>query len=77
MRDHLSGFNFSDSFDVENSLFGHGRVRFGNRITLREHFRCMPEIIGFSNELCYSANPLLPLRQYPPNRLEPVKTVFV
>jgi len=56
----------------ETSFFHLAEVLFGGRITLREHFRCMPEIIQFSNDLCYRNNPLLPLRQYPPDRLEPV-----
>jgi len=56
----------------ETSFFHLAEVLFGGRITLREHFRCMPEIIQFSNDLCYTNNPLLPLRQYPPDRLEPV-----
>lgn len=77
MHDYLSDFRHADSFDVENSLFDHGRIRFSNRITLREHFRCMPEIIRFSNDLCYRADPLIPLRQYPPKRLEPLKMVHV
>jgi len=37
----------------------------------------MPEIIRFSNDLCYSATPLIPLRQYPPDRLEPLKPIHV
>ena len=77
MHDHLFDFIHFDSFDVESSLFDHGRIRFRNRITLREHFRCMPEIINFSNDLCYRADPLIPLRQYPPDRLEPLKVVHV
>ncbi|MEE9912226.1 MAG: AAA family ATPase [Deltaproteobacteria bacterium] len=77
MRTYLSDFVHADSFDVENSLFAHGRIRFGNRITLREHFRCMPEIIRFSNDLCYTSDPLIPLRQYPPDRLEPLKAIPV
>ena len=77
MRDYLTDFKYADSFDIENSLFAHGRIRFNNRITLREHFRCMPEIIHFSNDLCYRSDPLIPLRQYPPERLEPIKTVYL
>ena len=77
MRDYLFDFQHADSFDVESSLFDHGRIRFSNRITLREHFRCMPEIIHFSNDLCYRTDPLIPLRQYPPDRLEPIKFVHV
>ncbi len=77
MRNYLYDFSHADSFDVESSLFDHGRIRFSNRISLREHFRCMPEIIRFSNDLCYSTDPLIPLRQYPPDRLEPLKAVAV
>jgi very-short-patch-repair endonuclease len=56
----------------ETSFFHLAELLFGGRIILREHFRCMPEIIQFSNGLCYKNNPLIPLRQYPPNRLVPV-----
>ena len=34
----------------------------------------MPDILRFSNDLCYPATPLKPLRQYPPDRLEPIIT---
>lgn len=78
MEEFLHDFRFKSSFDVESSLFDHGKLRYGRRrITLREHFRCMPEIIRFSNELCYSDTPLIPLRQYGPNRLPPLDHVFV
>jgi len=78
MEEFLRDFHFKSSFDVESSLFDHGKLRYGTRrITLREHFRCMPEIIRFSNDLCYSDTPLIPLRQYGPNRLPPLEHVFV
>ena len=77
MKAHLSDFKYKASFDIENSLFAHGQIRFGNRITLREHFRCAPEIIRFSNDLCYTSDPLIPLKQIPPNRLEPLKAVHI
>jgi len=77
MRNYLYDFDHADSFDVESSLFDHGRIRFSNRISLREHFRCMPEIIRFSNDLCYRTDPLIPLRQYPPDRLEPLKVTAI
>lgn len=78
LRDeYLNDFEHADSFDVESSLFDNGKRRFNNRIVLREHFRCMPEIIRFSNDLSYHATPLIPLRQYPPQRLEPLKLVHV
>ncbi|NOT00530.1 MAG: AAA family ATPase [Phycisphaerales bacterium] len=71
LRQHLEGMELADAFDVDNSLFDHGQVRLGKRITLREHFRCVPEIIRFSNDLCYKGT-LIPLRQYPPKRLAPL-----
>lgn len=69
---HLGDIPHADSLGVTSSLFGQGEIRFGGRIILREHFRCMPEIIRFSNDLCYPSTPLKPLRQYPPARLEPI-----
>lgn len=78
MEEFLKDFEFKSSFDIESSLFDHGKLRYGTRrITLREHFRCMPELIRFSNDLCYSDTPLIPLRQYGPNRLAPLEHVFV
>lgn len=78
MEEFLYDFHFKSSFDIESSLFDHGKLRYATRrITLREHFRCMPEIIRFSNALCYSDTPLIPLRQYGPNRLPPLEHVFV
>ncbi|MBX3234902.1 MAG: AAA family ATPase [Nitrospiraceae bacterium] len=78
LDEYLYDFNFKEYFDVNVSLFEHGKLRYGTRrITLREHFRCMPEIIRFSNDLCYSDTPLIPLRQYGPDRLPPLRQVFV
>jgi very-short-patch-repair endonuclease len=70
LAQHLDGIDLAETFDVDSSLFDHGQVRLGKRITLHEHFRCMPEIIRFSNDLCYKGA-LVPLRQYPPKRLAP------
>jgi very-short-patch-repair endonuclease len=69
---YLHDFGLKETFGPGYSLFAQAEIRYGNRIPLREHFRCMPEIIRFSNDLCYTANPLIPLRQYPPNRLDPI-----
>jgi len=45
---------------------------------LREHFRCMPEIIEFCNSNFYAPEGmgLYPLKQYSETRVEPLKTVF-
>lgn len=78
MEEYLHSFKFKSSFDVDGSIFDHGKLRYGmSRITLREHFRCMPEIIKFSNDLCYSGTPLIPLRQYEPNRLHPLNHIYL
>jgi very-short-patch-repair endonuclease len=66
-----------DAMGVDNSFFDQAQIRFTGRIRLREHFRCMPEIIQFSNTLCYQAEPLVPLRQYGSQRLTPVLTRHV
>lgn len=77
MDEYLSDFSFKSSFAVESSVFDHGRRLYDKgHITLREHFRCMPEIIRFSNDLCY-LRMLIPLRQYGPDRLPPLEHVFI
>ena len=65
-------FEFADTLNASNSFFDVSYIMFKETITLREHFRCMPEIIGFSNRISYPNSPLIPLRQYPANRLEPI-----
>lgn len=78
MDQYLEDFKQKSEFDINSSLFDHGKRQYGkSRITLREHFRCMPEIIRFSNDLCYSKTPLIPLRQYGPNRLKPLEHYYV
>lgn len=57
--------------DVKSSLFGFGAFTYPARIGLREHFRCMPEIIKFSSDLCYP-EPLIALRQFGADRLQPL-----
>lgn len=77
-EEFLYDFQFKSLFNIETSLFDYGKFLYDKgRITLREHFRCMPEIISFSNDLCYSDTPLIPLRQYNKDRLPPLKHVFV
>lgn len=65
-------------FGPESSFFDLTEALSSGRGTLmlKEHFRCMPEIISFSNELCYNGR-LQPLRQYGADRLAPVRTVYV
>jgi hypothetical protein len=71
---YLDGIPHRTALLAQSSLYANAKIRFGQNIVLREHFRCMPEIIQFSNDLCYASNgtPLDPLRAYPANRLKPL-----
>lgn len=77
INDHLGDFAFKDLYQPDNSLFDHAIRAFGNMVSLREHFRCVPDIIRFSNDLCYSDAPLVPLRQVRPDSIEPLHRRFV
>jgi very-short-patch-repair endonuclease len=65
------------AFTPRSSLFSLLSTRFGTVIRLREHFRCMPEIIGWSSRQFYSDSPLVPLRQYGADRLPPLQCRYV
>ncbi|MGD1837584.1 MAG: AAA domain-containing protein [Nitrososphaeraceae archaeon] len=71
---HLGGIPFKNFYGTEYSFFDHATRFCEGRIVLREHFRCMPEIIEFSNKLFYASDGkgLFPLKQYSENRLEPL-----
>lgn len=73
-RRYLAGFRHLHALSAQSSLYANAKIRFSEAIVLREHFRCMPEIIQFSNDLCYASNgtPLDPLRTYAADRLEPL-----
>ena len=59
---YLEDIPHSEWFDLKTSLYNTALRVFPNRLLLKEHFRCVPDIIGFSNELCYS-NEIIPLRR--------------
>lgn len=52
------------NFDYRNSLFDIGKVYF-RELMLKEHFRCVPEIIAYSNKLSYN-NEIKPLKPSDP-----------
>ncbi len=60
-----------------SNLFTLLSTRFGSVIRLREHFRCMPEIITWSSQQFYRDEPLVPLRQFGAERLPPIRTHYV
>jgi very-short-patch-repair endonuclease len=64
-------------FDPNNSLYDIARQKFPQVVQLREHFRSLPDIIGFSNRRYYG-NSIIPLRDRPPRPGWPsLGTVFV
>src|SRR5690606_14399878 len=72
MQQHLTGVRHAESFDTNGSYFSQSELRLSRHVRLKEHFRCMPEIIQFSNTHVYATDPLIPLRQFGSGRLEPV-----
>lgn len=65
------------AFTPRSSLYSLMSTRFGSVIRLREHFRCMPEIIGWSSRQFYADSPLVPLRQFGADRLPPLRRTYV
>lgn len=77
IEQHIGEVPNAELFDVTSSLYDHAKRTFPGVIMLREHFRCVPEIIQFSNDLCYDGQ-MLPLREDTRRSLGgPVKHVFV
>lgn len=60
-----------DNFSITSSLFDLAKIRIPNMVQLNEHFRCVPEIIAFSNHYIYDSK-LKPLRYpHPKGLLKP------
>src|SRR5262249_626504 len=51
---HLEGIPNNHLYDGRMSVYDLARQSFGQTIVLVEHFRCVPEIIQFSNALSYN-----------------------
>ncbi|MCD5317005.1 AAA domain-containing protein [Kineosporia babensis] len=58
---HLAGVPQKELLTVDESLYGIAERAYGDVVMLREHFRCVPEIIDFSNR--FYDNRILPLRE--------------
>lgn len=61
---HLSKIPQYRLLDIKTSIYDLAKMRFPGVIMLREHFRCLPDIIDFSNQLSYNGQ-ILPLREQP------------
>ena len=75
---HLQNIPFANYYGTEFSFFDHAKRFCKGMTVLREHFRCMPEIIEFSNKYFYAPDGkgLYPLKQYSEKRLEPLQAVY-
>ncbi|MFD1434138.1 tellurite resistance TerB C-terminal domain-containing protein [Kroppenstedtia eburnea] len=68
---HLQGVPQANSLDMQSSLYDVATRIFPGKLMLKEHFRCVPEIIQFSNDLSYGGE-VIPLRlPTQKDRLEP------
>lgn len=61
--EHLRGIPNANLYDGQTSIYDLAQASFDAPICLREHFRCVPEIIQFSNHLSYD-NKIKPLRDH-------------
>lgn len=77
LHQHLSDDPHADAYEPGQSFYGLAHRFLTQPIRLREHFRCMPEVIGFCSKEFYSDEPLIPLRQYGGDRLDPLLTKYV
>ena len=57
-------------YDGRTSVYDLARQSFGGTIRLLEHFRCVPDIIQFSNQLCYNGE-IRALREASASLIEP------
>ncbi len=68
--EHLYGVPNAQLYDGRASIYDVAKQAFGGTILLREHFRCVPEIIGFSNHYSYNDKMVL-LRESSESNLLP------
>jgi len=66
LDEHLAKIpKYRTLFDPDNSLYDIAFQKFPGVVMLTEHFRCLPQIIGFSNTHAYNGR-IIPLRDQPP-----------
>ncbi|MGH7501989.1 MAG: AAA domain-containing protein [Longimicrobiales bacterium] len=73
---YLAGIPNNHLYDGRMSIYDLARQCFGGAIALREHFRCVPDIIDFSNHLSYHGE-IRPLRDPGSARLPHVVELMV
>lgn len=76
---YLKNTSLSSTFDMETSIYDMAQNMCGSRkVVLKEHFRCLPEIIEFSN-LNFYGNQIncLKVRGNENTIKEPIKTIYL
>lgn len=68
--EHLQGIPNAFLYDGRMSIYDLARQSFGGMVCLTEHFRCVPDIIEFSNHLSYEGR-IKPLREAASARVKP------
>ncbi|MFH0810228.1 MAG: AAA domain-containing protein, partial [Pseudomonadota bacterium] len=68
--EHLEGIPNNSLYDGQQSIYHLAQQSFDVPVMLREHFRCVPDIIGFSNQLSYQGR-IQPLRDASQVKLKP------
>lgn len=61
---YLVSYELRNQFNINNnncSIYNISGVIYPNIVTLSEHFRCLPEIIGYSNKYVYNSD-IVPLK---------------
>lgn len=72
---HLRDIPNAHLYDGKLSVYDLARQSFGGMLVLREHFRCLPHIIEFSNQLSYAGR-ILPMRDGSQGTLWPATAAF-
>lgn len=75
ITEHLTAVPNSVLYDGRLSVYDLARQSFGGVIVLVEHFRCMPDIIQFSNALSYDGK-IRPLREASSAAVNPPTAVY-
>jgi very-short-patch-repair endonuclease len=70
IRLHLDGIPNAVLYDGRMSIYDLAKQAFAGVIRLTEHFRCVPDIIQFSNHLSYDGD-IKPLREEASSKLSP------
>lgn len=72
---YLQGIPLAPLYDPKTSVYHKARQSFDATVQLIEHFRCVPEIIQFSNHLAYD-NKIKPLRETSDSKLKPATIAY-